>query len=56
MWSQPVMEKNDMIQKFNNYLKGLVDYKDKNSPAYRFRMQRMQVFERQFLVWFGTGG
>lgn len=42
-----------MIQKLNNYLKRLVNFEDKNSPAYQFRRRRMKVFEEQFAEWFG---
>lgn len=42
-----------MIQKFNNFLKKTVDYKDKNSPAYRLRRKRMEVFEHYFAEQFG---
>lgn len=42
-----------MIQKFNNYLKRIVDFENCNSPAYQFRRRRMEAFERQFEEWFG---
>lgn len=47
-----IEEDKNMIQKFNNYLKKLVDYRDKSSPAYRFRRKRMEIFEHRFAEWF----
>lgn len=47
---------NEMIQKFHNYIKSNADYRNENSPAYKFRRKRMDVFESQFVKWFGEKG